>query len=542
VTKRLSFVGALLVVVATACSSPTPPGANFGEGQRFIVAVVDSQDDVGQGASVTTAEDGTPFISYFGFPDELDEGEVAAPRPVGTPFLPAVLLTSVASDGVFTRGAVAQLDAEFQPNGIEPAFRPAKIPDLDLTKENANGSDIAVAADGTVHVVWTSGNGVFHAVAAPGADSVVSTVFELDLTVSQAGPVGRPSVALDAAGAPVIAFGETDGADVIVHLATQDGDAWALQDVATVECSGCPPPLPTAIVGPGDAPVVAYGNPVDGVVYAATPDGDDWVTEAIDDGGIGAGLAGTTDGDAAYLTFFGETGVVLATWDGSTWSTEEAAQSTTPDEVSGLDAPTTGVAAAGGDLFVTWQDDEGVHLIERPDGGTFGDVAVAPSAAAGTTPAVAVTSEGTVTLVWYAPVTHDLFMGVWGTPEEVLIANPSPVPTVSMPAPVIECGGKQADLEITGNATNVFDKNCLVAPADEEFSVTFINEGGTHNFQILPEEGAASDLLITTTPDSTGPATSETDPETLEAGSYWFQCGFHPTTMFGQLAAVKGAK
>jgi hypothetical protein len=543
VTKRLFPLVAAVLLVAVACSSPTPPGADFGEGERFIVAVVDSLDDVGQGAAVATAEDGTPYISYFGFPDLLEEGEIAAARPVGTPFLPAVLLTSVTSDGLFTRGAVAQNDAEFQPTGVEPAFRPAKIPgfDEDLTRENANGSDVAIGPDGTVHVVWASGNGVFHGAATPGEDTVVTTVFEVGIEVSQAGPVGRPSVALDTAGVPMVAFGVTDGNDVTIHLATPDGDAWDVQDVATAsQCNGCPPPLPTAIVGPGETPIVAYGDPVNESVYAATLDGDEWTTSVIDTGGIGAGMSGTTDGDAAYLTFFGDAQVRLATWDGSSWTTQNAAQSTDPEKVTGLDAPTTGVAASGDSLFITWQDNLGVHLSERAEGGSFEEIPVPTSAASGTTPSVAVTPEGTATVVWYKPGTQDLYMGVWGSPEEVLIANPSPVPTVSS-APVIDCGGKdaQVDLEIAADATNVFDKDCLVAPEGEPFDVVFDNQGGLHNFNLLVEAGGDS---IAATEPQNGPVVEELAVEPLDAAQYYFQCDIHPTTMFGQLAVVKGAK
>ncbi len=543
VTKTVFISGALVAVVAAACASPTPPGVDFGEGTRFVEAVADSQDDVGQGASIAYAADGTPYVSYFGFAAELEEGEIPLSRPVGTPFLPAVLLTSVSPEGVFTRGAVAQLDAEFQPSGVEPAFRPAKIPGLDVTPENANGTAVAVAGDGSVHVAWTSGNGVFHAVAKPGSDSVVTTVFELGFPVSQAGPVGRPSIAIDSTNQPWIAFGVTDGSDVTIDVATPDGEGWAVQDAATAgRCNGCPPPLPTAIVAPGDVPMVAFGDPVDSSVYAARLDGDEWVEELVESGASGAGMAGAVDDESAYLTFYGEAEVRLATWDGAGWTTESAAESTDPQEVSGLTAPTTGVTAREGSVWVTWQDNLGIHLIERLEGGPFTEVPVT-GASAGTTPAVAASteSEGVVTLVWYEPATQDLHLGVWGDPDEILVANPSPVPTVSIAPPSAEgCGDDgKIDLEIVGTSANVFDKNCLVGPASQPFEVTFNNEGGTHNFQVLPEVGSTE--VIDGTELVAGPV-KQVLPLELEGADYYFQCLAHPTTMFGTLAVVKGAK
>ena len=40
----------------------------------------------------------------------------------------------------------------------------------------------------------------------------------------------------------------------------------------------------------------------------------------------------------------------------------------------------------------------------------------------------------------------------------------------------------------------------------------------------------------------TGPAKEPLDVDPLDVGTYYFQCDVHPTTMFGALAVVKGAK
>ena len=64
-----------------------------------------------------------------------------------------------------------------------------------------------VAGDGTVHVAWVMGNGVYHAVdQARRARRRSTKSTTLPGTVDQAGPIGRPGITLDADGNPWIAF------------------------------------------------------------------------------------------------------------------------------------------------------------------------------------------------------------------------------------------------------------------------------------------------------------------------------------------------
>jgi plastocyanin len=86
-----------------------------------------------------------------------------------------------------------------------------------------------------------------------------------------------------------------------------------------------------------------------------------------------------------------------------------------------------------------------------------------------------------------------------------------------------------------------FDTDCLVAPASEKFTINFDNQddGVLHNLDVFTEQGG--DSLASTDP-KTGPAKEPLNVDPLDEGTYYFQCDVHPTTMFGALAVVKGAK
>ncbi len=543
-SRRTVISGVVLAVTATACSAAELAQVDFGQGRRFVTAVADATDDVGLGSAVAVAEDGTVFVSYLAFPEELPEGQIAPVRPIGSPFLPAVALTAITPDGIFSRGAVQQFyDPNVYPRGIEPPFRPDKVEGFDLTTDNANGTDVALAENGTVDVVWAGADGIYHAATKVGGSSTVEQVYDYGSALTFAGPVGRPSVTLDGAGAPWVAFGVNGTSAVDIMVARPGADGWESQVVATAErCNGCPPPLPTGIATAGETPVVVFADPA-GSVRSVRLSGEEWLESSVDTVAA-AGLSVTSDGDTAYASYYtADGGVALASFSGSSWTVTDVAEAAFPQTLIGLAAPTTGVAAADGQVVVTWEDATGVHLATG-DGSTF-TTEETPGTAGGTRPSIAAGVDGTVVLAWVDPVRTNLMVGILGEPTGLVVANPSPVPTVSLepPPPPADCGEeKDAVLAIVGTSANVFDPTCLVAPANEEFVVAFNNQGGTHNFQVLPEAGASLDQVITSTPDSTGPAATETEPTTLDAGDYYFQCVYHPASMFGTLAVVKGAK
>ena len=81
-----------------------------------------------------------------------------------------------------------------------------------------------------------------------------------------------------------------------------------------------------------------------------------------------------------------------------------------------------------------------------------------------------------------------------------------------------------------------------MAPADQPFTITFDNEDADipHNIQIFTDSTTTKSL--DKGPTVTGVDTQTYDVGELAAGSYYFHCDFHPTTMTGTFAVVKGAK
>ena len=401
---------------------------------------------------------------------------------------------------------------------------------------------MAIAPDGTVHVVWAGADGIYHSTTAPGEASEVEQVYDYGTALVFAGPIGRPSVALDGAGAPWVAFGVNGGPDdVEIVVATPTGDRWEHETVATVDrCNGCPPPLPTGITTVGEAPVVVFVDPA-GAVGSARLVGEDWVEAPVDDAAA-AGLAVSTDGDTATPPTTGRTARSCSRRrsDG-TWTTTEVADATFPDVTSGLTAPTTDVA---GGVAVAWQDEDGVHLATG-DGGDL-TTEETPTTEGGVSPSVAVAENGTIALAWVNPDHVNLMLGILGDPESIVVANPSPAPIVSLAPPSSSepCGEDgTVDLEIAGSGSTFVDgKSCLVGPANEKFTVTFDILDGTHNFEVYDDAPADGGTLIDGTEQATGPVVQELPLEPLDAADYYFQCVVHPTTMAGTLAVVKGAK
>ena len=162
------------------------------------------------------------------------------------------------------------------------------------------------------------------------------------------------------------------------------------------------------------------------------------------------------------------------------------------------------------------------------------------SVSTGTDPSLAATAKGAVALGWYDTLAGNQMLGYVGNVTGIVVARPSPSLTVSQgPAGGSSCGADKKVLLDQAAVGTSFTESCLVA-APGKFTVNFDNKaaGIPHNFEVLDKAGGT---LIAGTKVATGP-TQETLPLDLKAGTYYFQCVVHPTSMFGTLAVVDGAK
>jgi Cupredoxin-like domain len=526
-----------LVVLAAACGSIPPPEVEAPQGRQFIPMVPDSIDDVGLAPSVAVDAQGLPTISYYGFPAQLEEGEIPIARPVGSPFLTtedgddagAVLLVSLNPDQIWNRGAIAQ--PRDTPSGVPVPFEPAAEPSLaSLTKARAAGTDVAIAGS-DVHAVWTTDQGVWYGIG--------PTPFEIG-AVEETPEAGAPSVVLDAAGAPIVAY-TIAGAKPEVRVAERVGENWRVTTVATLSrCGeGCPPATQLALLG--GEPLVVTADPLSGEVIAAQRQGGTWTTEVVATDATG-GASVSAAGDTAAIAYYTQTGVALATGSPGSWSVEEVASLATGGGDRSADVPTppsTGVAVdRQGTVWVAWQDGEGIHLASRVDG-PIEEVKL-PDTSSGANPSLAITEDGSsVYLAWYDAAEGDLRLGTYGEIPDLLIAAPTPLPSPAQPDLGGECGEDgEPVLEVTA-PTTAFEPTCLVAPAEEEFTITFNNEdeGVTHNLAIRPDADGED---IAATEVKPGSYTDPLTVEPQEEGDLYFLCEVHPDVMFGTLAVVAG--
>lgn len=540
VSRRLLLLAPIMAILATACTAAAEPIVDFGTGVRFVPAVVDAQDDVGLGASVALSADGLPFVSYLGFPGELKPGEIAASRPIGAAFLPGVMLATSSSDGIWTRGAVQQAKPALEPTGIGVPFGPDTVEGLTLDQDGSNGTAIAVAEDGTVHVAWTGNTGVFYAKTKAGGSTSAEQVFDYGFTLRKAGPVGRPGIALDDGGNPWVAFSANGPRGIETSVARPGADGWDVETVATADrCNGCPQPGPTGIASVGGEIVVVAADAEAGSVRAFTATSDGWSESTIESGVAASGLSLASGGDVAYAAYYSGSGAVhLAALSAGAWTVSEVSSAADPKVTTGNLAPTTGVAVDdAGTVYVAWEDG-GVHLVSG-DGAAFAAIETIGTAG-GISPSVAAGADGSVALAWYDPLSRNLMVGSVGAFEDLILANPSPHPTIDAgPAQPTGCGDDGAillDIVALGIA---FDTNCLVAPAGEAFQINFDNQDDAipHNVSVYTEQGG--DTIFQDAPfPGVKAVTYDVDP--LDAGSYFFICDVHPN-MTGTLAAVEGA-
>jgi plastocyanin len=548
VSKRLTTSFAILAVLAAACATTPHPVIDYGAGSRFVPQVADSLDDVGLGSSVALTSDGVPYISYLGFPAVLKEGEIPTQRPVGSAFLPAVLLSEMSTEGVWNRGAVVQTKPESEPNGVTVPFGPQTVAKLGLTRGNTNGTAVAVSGDGTVHVAWTQADGVWYGSTSDAGSSTISQVFDYRTSVSLAGPIGRPGIALDDAGNPWIAFAVNVAGGIDVRVATPAGTTWKVETVATATaCNGCQPG-PTAVANAKGNPVVAFVDPGASRIVIASSNGTTWTTQDLKATKDVSGVSMSVAGDTPVVAYYAGGKVDVATNAGGAWRSTEVASADLgkAGPAKGNLAPTTGVAGTKDTTFVAWQDTEGVHLASGSSG-SFDEI-VTTATQGGTSPSLAVSDDGNAYVAWYDATNENLMLGIYGDLTGVALANPSPSLQIVAGGGGAECGkDKTVQLDITAKGT-AFNPTCLVATPGKGFTINFDDQDdaatiGQHNIAIFKSAADATNLdsALFTGDLVTGPAKVTYDVQALDPGSYFFHCNVHPT-MTGTLAVVQGAK
>lgn len=535
---RLKAAVASLVLLAVACGGAIPqPEVKVPKGRQFIPMVPDSIDDVGLAPSVTVDGEGLPTVSYFGFPAKLAEGAIPVARPVGSPFLEtedgkdagAVLLASLTPEQIWIRGAVAQ--PRESPAGVPVPFDPAAEPSLaTLTPARAKGTDVAISGT-DIHAVWTADTGVWYG---------VGPSFEVG-AVEKTPEAGAPSIVVDGSGVPIVAY-TVAGTRPEVRVAERRGEHWRITSVTTLSACGrdCPPATHVALLG--EELLVVVADPLSGELIAAHRRGGTWTTEVVaSEVTGGASLAAA--GDTAAISFYTKSGVSVATGRPGSWSIEEVAPVAKADgggTGTATASPSTSVAVDGpGNVTVAWEDGAGIHLASGA-GGKIEEIEM-PDTGGGVSPTVAVTEDGaSIYLAWYEPEEGDLRLGTYGEISGLKIGVPSPAPTpVTAPGPA-NCGqdGKLV-LDIVAQGST-FDPQCLVAPATEPFTINFDNKDPfVHDLVIATDEAAISTDPIFKSQDVPGPDQVPLDVPAIDAGDYFFQCIYHPTTMTGTLAVIE---
>jgi plastocyanin len=549
VSKRPFALVAGLAILAAACSSvPTATTIDYGSGPRFVQMVADTLDDVGLGSSVALDGSGLPFVTYFGFPAEVKASAIPVPRPIGTPFLPGVLLTTVDDQGTWTQGAIEQNKPAAVPAGITVPFGPVTTSNFKIAADDTNGTATAVASDGTIHAAWTQADGVYYGTTTPDGPASVAQVYDYGSKVSVAGPISAPGIALDGDGNPWVAFAVLGASGLEVHAASLQGSKWTDHVVANEPaCPDCPEPGPTGIGFLRGNPVVLFGDPVKHEVDAATRQGSKWVVESVEANTDGLGLSTTVVGDTLYASYYTGKGTVdVATLNDHAPTTREAGQAANPDSNStGNDTARTAVTAQGdGTIYVAWDNgDSGVSYVQSDqEGNTFQPVKTTPSATSGAHPALAASDDG-VYISWYDTVTQDLMVGVYADVANLIVANPQPSITPGAASGPAACAkSKTVQLDIAAQNT-AFDPTCMIAPASKGFTINFDNKDsvaatGDHNIGIYDQAGGKE--LFRGDPVS-GPKQVPYNVDALDAGTYYFQCDFHPLQMSGTLQVVSGA-
>ena len=228
----------------------------------------------------------------------------------------------------------------------------------------------------------------------------------------------------------------------------------------------------------------------------------------------------------------------LATTSGAGWTTAKVADAK-PGDGTANKAETTGVAITDdGTVYVAWYDSaKNAVLLASGDGNSFTPVETSGTSGGGF-PSLAVAADGSrVFLAWYDLTLQNLLVGVLGDATDVLVAEPSPTPSLapSSPRQAVTCPKGGIALEApSGAAGTGFAETTLSAKANTDFTICFDNQDLSvpHNVDLYDVQGGTSIAKADILP---GPVQELVDVAGLAAGTYYYQCDVHPTTMTGTL-------
>jgi plastocyanin len=325
----------------------------------------------------------------------------------------------------------------------------------------------------------------------------------------------------------------------VAHLA---GGAWAVETVASISGGPGLPGQVTAIqVGSDGNPVVAFG--ANGTTKVATKTGGSWSVDQVSgSGGFGVSLALDSKGTAHVASYDANGKVQVARGGGSSWQVATIGQAAASAGGSGDARWGTGIAVGDNDAeLVAWANTKANDIeVATGTGGQLQSQPV-PSSTGGVTPSVATSADGkSAALAWYDATNQNLNVATPTSTGLTLAFSPPPVPTAGPTTQAAACSPGGTTVQVvapSGAAGSGFAEKCYAAPAGKAFTISFSNDDPQvpHNFEIFTDSSASTRLggAKNTADIVTGPAKATYDVTPLKAGTFYFQCDVHPTSMNG---------
>jgi plastocyanin len=537
-------VAGIATLVAAACAPATnPPTFPIStSGAKFLTYVPDSLNDAGRGASVAIDSKGQPVVSYLMTKAELGPTDIPPIVKPGQAQPPAVMLASLNQKGLWvTTSVTPQLTSPRK--GDE-----AKLLGGAFEIANSKGqaipgvtTDLALDSGDHHYVVWSTPTGVFYATDASGSFGDPEQVTK--------DPAVGGAVAVGAGGAPWVSFITTDG----LQVATKSGGGWKAESVASFSNIQTPG-LATAIGIASDGRVlVAFGDGTKTMLTRGSGTGGagGWTTEPVPGpGGLGVSMALDKSGNP-HLAFYDPGGGIhhAHSLGGASWTVNDLGTvATSSNQQQTQQGWGTGIALDDkGVHYAVWADTAANRVVLAQNAGGQFTTQPIPTSLNGLNPSIAVSSDGkTLAAAWFDSTNKNLDVATAGGPEGLALAFAPAALSPGATASAAQCQpGDSTTLSIESPSAAGFDKTCLAVKADAAFTVDFKNSDTStpHNWELFTDSAATSRLGgangIT---DPVAPGTSTTyKVNALKAGTYFYRCDFHPTTMTGTFVVGSSA-